>query len=74
MNQDRLFASLAALARDLSISDDALRRMLDDEIATLTKDARVHDYLRIFAIRRLRQRMRSLNAAGGYPERPKPGR
>ena len=74
MNQDRLFASLAALARDLSISDDALRRMLDDEIATLTKDARVHDYLRIFAIRRLRQRMRSLNAAGGYPVRPKPGR
>jgi len=74
MNQDRLFVSLAALARDLSISDDALRRMLDDEIATLTKDARVHDYLRIFAIRRLRQRMRSLNAAGGYPERPKPGR
>ncbi|AOI95613.1 MULTISPECIES: DUF3562 domain-containing protein [Burkholderia] len=72
MNQDRLFASLAALARDLSISDDALRRMLDDEIATLTKDARVHDYLRIFAIRRLSLRMRSPDATGRYPG-PKPG-
>ncbi|MDN7903813.1 DUF3562 domain-containing protein [Burkholderia diffusa] len=72
MNQDRLFASLAALARDLSISDDALRRMLDDEIATLTRDAHVHDYVRIFAIRRLRLRMRSPDAAGGYPG-PKPG-
>ncbi|VWC74016.1 hypothetical protein BLA17378_03470 [Burkholderia aenigmatica] len=67
MTQDRLFASLVALARDLSIPDDALRRMLDDEIVALTQDARVHDYLRIFAIRRLSQRLRSLDAAGGNP-------
>ncbi|MBR8062321.1 DUF3562 domain-containing protein [Burkholderia ambifaria] len=73
MNQDRLLTSLAALARDLSIPDDALRRMLDDEIAALAKGARVHDYLRIFAIRRLSRRMRSLHAAGGCPGRPKPG-
>ncbi|MBY4868866.1 DUF3562 domain-containing protein [Burkholderia sp. Bp9017] len=73
MNQDRLFAALAALARDLSIPDDALRRMLDDEIAALAKDARVRDYLRIFAIRRLSRRMRSLDAAGGDPGRPEPG-
>ncbi|AFJ89242.1 MULTISPECIES: DUF3562 domain-containing protein [Burkholderia] len=46
--------------------------MLDDEIATLTKDAHVHDYVRIFTIRRLSLRMRSADAAGGYP-RPKPG-
>ncbi|WP_396333932.1 DUF3562 domain-containing protein [Burkholderia anthina] len=73
MNQDRLFASLAALARDLLIPDDALQRMLDDEIAALTTGARVHDYLRIFAIRRLSRRMRSQHAAGGHPGRPKPG-
>nr|WP_175942790.1 DUF3562 domain-containing protein [Burkholderia pyrrocinia] len=65
MNQDRLLTSLAALARDLSIPDDVLRRMLDDEIAALAKGARVHDYLRIFAIRRVSRRMRSLHAAGG---------
>ena len=32
--------------------------MLDDEVRALSSDARVHDYIHVFAIRHLRERMR----------------
>ncbi|HKT63148.1 MAG TPA: DUF3562 domain-containing protein [Burkholderia sp.] len=58
MSQDRLLDSLKAAAEQREIDDDQLRTMLDDEVRALSSDARVHDYIHVFAIRHLRERMR----------------
>jgi len=61
MSQDRLLDSLKAAAEQREIGDDQLRSMLDDEVRALSSDARVHDYIHVFAIRHLRERMRRLD-------------
>ncbi|AOI59983.1 hypothetical protein WL88_16560 [Burkholderia diffusa] len=58
MSQDNLLDALKAVAEQRSIGDDQLRAMLDDEMRALSSDARVHDYIHVFAIRHLRERMR----------------
>ncbi|ABC35121.1 DUF3562 domain-containing protein [Burkholderia thailandensis] len=59
MHQDTLFDSLLAAAQRSSITKGELMHMLDDEIARLADGARVHDYLRVIAIRRVRERIAS---------------
>ncbi|QTO46483.1 DUF3562 domain-containing protein [Burkholderia latens] len=58
MSQDNLLESLKAVAEQRAIGADQLRTMLDDEVRALSSDARVHDYIHVFAIRHLRERMR----------------
>ncbi|KVL50216.1 hypothetical protein WT21_23230 [Burkholderia territorii] len=58
MSQDNMLEALKAVAEQRSIGDDQLRAMLDDEVRALSSDARVHDYIHVFAIRHLRERMR----------------
>ncbi|RKU05312.1 hypothetical protein C7H84_04095 [Burkholderia sp. Nafp2/4-1b] len=58
MSQDSLLDSLKAAAARREIGADQLRTMLDDEVRALSSDARVHDYIHVFAIRHLRERMR----------------
>ncbi|WP_448167191.1 DUF3562 domain-containing protein [Burkholderia ambifaria] len=56
--QDTMLEALKAVAEQREIGDDQLRTMLDDEVRALSSDARVHDYIHVFAIRHLRERMR----------------
>lgn len=58
MSQDNLLDALKAVAAERAIGADQLRTMLDDEVRALSSDARVHDYIHVFAIRHLRERMR----------------
>ncbi|AYQ40492.1 hypothetical protein BLA9940_01538 [Burkholderia aenigmatica] len=58
MSKDNLLDSLKEAAKQRSIGSDQLRAMLDDEVRALSSDARVHDYIHVFAIRHLRERMR----------------
>ncbi|AOJ34984.1 DUF3562 domain-containing protein [Burkholderia metallica] len=58
MSKDNLLDSLKEAARQRAIGSDQLRAMLDDEVRALSSDARVHDYIHVFAIRHLRDRMR----------------
>ncbi|KVF78348.1 hypothetical protein WS75_01210 [Burkholderia sp. FL-7-2-10-S1-D7] len=58
MSQDNLLDALKAVAEERAIGADQLRTMLDDEVRALSSDARVHDYIHVFAIRHLRERMR----------------
>ncbi|KVH59960.1 DUF3562 domain-containing protein [Burkholderia cepacia] len=58
MSKDNLLDSLKEAARQRAIGADQLRTMLDDEVRALSSDARVHDYIHVFAIRHLRERMR----------------
>ena len=59
MSQDSLFESLVRAAASRSIAEEELRHMLEDEVRALSSGARVHDYIRVFAIRHLRERMLS---------------
>ncbi|WP_175751501.1 DUF3562 domain-containing protein [Burkholderia ambifaria] len=56
--QDTMLEALKAVAEQREIGDDQLRSMLADEVRALSSDARVHDYIHVFAIRHLRERMR----------------
>ncbi|MBN3781485.1 MULTISPECIES: DUF3562 domain-containing protein [Burkholderia] len=58
MSKDNLLDSLKEAAKQRAIGSDQLRAMLDDEVRVLSSDARVHDYIHVFAIRHLRERMR----------------
>ncbi|VWB27489.1 hypothetical protein BLA23254_01164 [Burkholderia lata] len=58
MSKDNLLDSLKEAAKQRAIGSDQLRAMLDDEVRVLSSDARVHDYIHVFAIRHLRDRMR----------------
>ncbi|WP_175950285.1 DUF3562 domain-containing protein [Burkholderia sp. BCC0405] len=58
MSKDNLLDSLKEAAKRRAIGSDQLRAMLDDEVRILSSDARVHDYIHVFAIRHLRDRMR----------------
>ncbi|MBZ5789136.1 DUF3562 domain-containing protein [Burkholderia contaminans] len=58
MSKDNLLDSLKEAAKQRAIGSDQLRAMLDDEVRALSSDARVHDYIHVFAIRHLRERMR----------------
>ncbi|MGU7810778.1 DUF3562 domain-containing protein [Burkholderia sp. AW49-1] len=58
MSPDNLLDALKAAAEERAIGADQLRAMLDDEVRALSSDARVHDYIHVFAIRHLRERMR----------------
>ncbi|MBN3745361.1 MULTISPECIES: DUF3562 domain-containing protein [Burkholderia] len=58
MSKDSLLDSLKEAAKQRAIGSDQLRAMLDDEVRALSSDARVHDYIHVFAIRHLRERMR----------------
>ncbi|KVV51513.1 hypothetical protein WT27_29950 [Burkholderia territorii] len=74
MSQDNMLDALKAVAEQRSIGDDQLRAMLDDEVRALSSDARVHDYIHVFAIRHLRERMRrqdelERDAQAGTPHR-----
>ena len=67
MSRDSLFESLVQAAASRSIGENQLRAMLEDEVRALSADARVHDYIRVFAIRRLRERMLSHDFASHAP-------
>lgn len=58
MSKDNLLDSLKEAAERRAIGADQLRAMLDDEVRALSSGARVHDYIHVFAIRHLRERMR----------------
>ncbi|MBR8407068.1 DUF3562 domain-containing protein [Burkholderia cenocepacia] len=58
MPKDNLLDSLKEAAEQRAIGADQLRAMLDDEVRALSSGARVHDYIHVFAIRNLRERMR----------------
>ncbi|MGS0891178.1 DUF3562 domain-containing protein [Burkholderia stagnalis] len=58
MSKDNLLDSLKEAAAQRAIGADQLRAMLDDEVRALSSGARVHDYIHVFAIRHLRERMR----------------
>ncbi|AOJ28581.1 MULTISPECIES: DUF3562 domain-containing protein [Burkholderia] len=58
MSRDNLLDSLKEIAEQRAIGADQLRAMLDDEVRVLSSGARVHDYIHVFAIRNLRERMR----------------
>ncbi|KML60958.1 hypothetical protein VL15_07590 [Burkholderia cepacia] len=58
MSKDNLLDSLKEAAEQRAIGADQLRAMLDDEVRVLSSGARVHDYIHVFAIRHLRERMR----------------
>ncbi|KGD40713.1 hypothetical protein DM56_3130 [Burkholderia mallei] len=47
--------------------------MLDDEIARLADGARIHDYLRVIAIRRVRERIVSHARAADEAHARRPG-
>ncbi|AFQ50646.1 DUF3562 domain-containing protein [Burkholderia cepacia] len=65
MSQDNLLDSLKEVAAQRAIGADQLRTMLDDEVRALSSDARVHDYIHVFAIRHLRERMRRQDELDG---------
>ncbi|KWE57222.1 hypothetical protein WL77_31045 [Burkholderia ubonensis] len=71
MSRDTLLEALAEVAAQRSINADQLRAMIEDEVRALSSDARVHDYIHVFAVRHLRERMRQLDeqAADGPPAR-----
>ncbi|WDD91527.1 DUF3562 domain-containing protein [Burkholderia sp. FERM BP-3421] len=60
MRHEWLTDALRDAARELAIPDDALTRWYDEARAQLEAGARIHDYVRVFALRRVRDR---LNAA-----------
>jgi hypothetical protein len=70
MSQDRLFEMLVQAAARRAIAMDELQHMLDDEVRSLSSDARVHDYIRVFAMRHLRERI--LSDDGASPAVPPP--
>ncbi|RQR62452.1 DUF3562 domain-containing protein [Burkholderia sp. Bp9125] len=80
MSRDNLLESLKEFAAQRAISEDQLRTMIDDEVRALAADARVHDYVHVFAIRHLRDRMRKLDEQaaqadqGGQADNAPPGR
>ncbi|WP_269501404.1 DUF3562 domain-containing protein [Burkholderia sp. IMCC1007] len=74
MSQDKLLESLKEVAERRAIGPDQLRTMLDEEVRALSSDARVHDYIHVFAIRHLRERMRrqaelERDTSAGTPQR-----
>ncbi|PCE33326.1 DUF3562 domain-containing protein [Burkholderia ubonensis] len=73
MSRDTLLEALAEVAAQRSINPDQLRAMIDDEVRALSSDARVHDYIHVFAVRHLRERMRQLDEqAAGEPSSRQP--
>ncbi|AZQ56386.1 DUF3562 domain-containing protein [Burkholderia cenocepacia] len=62
MSKDTMLDSLKEAAERRAIGADQLRAMLDDEVRALSSGARVHDYIHVFAIRHLRERMRQKDA------------
>ncbi|MDR0240312.1 MAG: DUF3562 domain-containing protein [Burkholderia sp.] len=78
MSKDNLLDSLKEAAEQRAIGADQLRAMLDDEVRVLSSGARVHDYIHVFAIRHLRERMRQRDdfdadtQAGAAPEESDP--
>ena len=64
MSKDNLLDSLKEAAEQRAIGSDQLRAMLDDEMRVLSSGARVHDYIHVFAIRHLRERMRRQGVQG----------
>ncbi|AOJ06211.1 DUF3562 domain-containing protein [Burkholderia mayonis] len=73
MRQDTLYDSLLAAAQRRSITEGELMHMLDDEIARLADGARIHDYLRVIAIRRVRDRIASPAHAADDMHARRPG-
>ncbi len=73
MHQDTLFDSLLAAARRRSITEGEVMHMLDDEIARLADGARIHDYLRVIAIRRVRERIGAHARAADEAHARRPG-
>ncbi|VBB13864.1 DUF3562 domain-containing protein [Burkholderia stabilis] len=78
MSKDNLLDSLKEAAEQRAIGADQLRAMLDDEVRVLSSGARVHDYIHVFAIRHLRERMRQQDdldndtRAAAVPAEPDP--
>jgi hypothetical protein len=58
MSRDSLAASLLAFAQGTSLSEDDLVRMVQDEMARLSSEARIHDYIQVLAVKSVRDRMR----------------
>jgi hypothetical protein len=60
MRDEWLSDTLRDAARELEIPDDALVRWYDEERARLEAGARIHDYVRVFALRRVRDRLKAV--------------
>jgi hypothetical protein len=57
MSRDPLMASLLAAAQHVALSEDDVDRMIEEEVERLSHEARVRDYVRLFAVRRVRDRV-----------------
>jgi hypothetical protein len=58
MKHDRLPAFLLDIARGTPLSEDDLARMVSDEVASLSAEARIHIYIHILAVKRVHDRIR----------------
>ncbi|WP_126284672.1 DUF3562 domain-containing protein [Burkholderia stagnalis] len=63
MQDERWLEQLREVARELAVSEDALKRWLDEEIKDLEDGAQVREYLMVFAIRRVRVRLAAIRSA-----------
>ena len=58
----RRAAAVAEIARDTETSSDVVRSIYDEEVASLSKDARIKQYVPVIAIKRVKARVRNLGA------------
>lgn len=54
-------ATISALARETSTSSDVVRTLYDDEVAALSREAKVTQFLGVVASRLVRQRLRGMH-------------
>jgi hypothetical protein len=70
MPRDKLLMPLLEIARGTALSEDDLARMVGDEISRLSTGARLHDFIEVIAIKRVRDKMRQSashhRASGGH--------
>lgn len=55
-------ANLAALARETHTSQDVVQALYEEEVAALTEQARITQFVGVIATRLVRQRLRDLRA------------
>jgi hypothetical protein len=69
MPHDRLLVPLLEIARGTALSEEDLVRLVGDEVKRLSVDARVHDYIQVLAVKRVRDKVRQSvphEHAGGH--------
>lgn len=58
MPRDKLLIPLLEIAQGTALNEDDLERMVGDEISRLSAGARVHDFIEVIAIKRVRDKVR----------------